>query len=285
MNNFQSELLLEAVENREGGVKTQERRFPGGKVTVVRLPEKNDFGRPAGEYTTVELSQVQQLQDEELEEAVRQISDVLVRYIVGERVLVAALGNNDITPDSLGPKMLSHLMITRPYEQLDPKKIGKGRLRSVCAICTNVFGATGVESAEMICGVARQIRPDCVIVIDALATAHLSRLCSTVQIADSGIAPGGGVGNNRPAVDEKTLGIPVISIGMPTVMNGQTLAAFLTEDEKKIKKALAPFERDLIVTPTQIGSATDNGAKLIAFSLNRALHYRMSVEDMLKYLS
>lgn len=285
MNNFQSELLLEAVENRESGVKTQERRFPGGKVTVVRLPEKNDFGRPAGEYTTVELSQVQQLQDEELEEAVRQISDVLARYIVGERVLVAALGNNDITPDSLGPKMLSHLMITRPYEQLDPKKIGKGRLRSVCAICTNVFGATGVESAEMICGVARQIQPDCVIVIDALATAHLSRLCSTVQIADSGIAPGGGVGNNRPAVDEKTLGIPVISIGMPTVMNGQTLAAFLTEDEKKIKKALAPFERDLIVTPTQIGSATDNGAKLIAFSLNRALHYRMSVEDMLKYLS
>lgn len=285
MNNFQSELLLEAVENREGGVKTQERRFPGGKVTVVRLPEKNDFGRPAGEYTTVELSQVQQLQDEELEEAVRQISDVLARYIVGERVLVAALGNNDITPDSLGPKMLSHLMITRPYEQLDPKKIGKGRLRSVCAICTNVFGATGVESAEMICGVARQIQPDCVIVIDALATAHLSRLCSTVQIADSGIAPGGGVGNNRPAVDEKTLGIPVISIGMPTVMNGQTLAAFLTEDEKKIKKALAPFERDLIVTPTQIGSATDSGAKLIAFSLNRALHYRMSVEDMLKYLS
>ncbi len=285
MNYFQSGLLLEAVENAEGGIKTVERKFPGGKVTVVQLNEKNEFGRPAGEYTTVELSQVQHLQDEALEEAVRQISDILIRYIVGEKVLIAALGNNDITPDSLGPKMLSHLMITRPFEQIAPEQLGKGRLRSVSAICTNVFGATGVESAEMICGVARQIRPDLVIVIDALATSHLSRLCSTVQIADSGITPGGGVGNNRLSIDEKTLGIPVISIGMPTVMNGQTLASFLTEDEQKIQKALAPFERDLIVTPTQIGSATDNGAKLIAFSLNRALHYRLSVADMLKYLS
>lgn len=285
MNCFQSELLIEAVESANGGIKTQEREFPGGRVTVVRLKEKNEFHRPAGEYTTVELSQVQRLQDDALEEAVRQISDILLRYIVGEKVLVAALGNNDITPDSLGPKMMSHLMITRPYEQIAPEQLGKGRLRSVSAICTNVFGATGVESAEMICGVARQIRPDCVIVIDALATAHLSRLCSTVQIADSGITPGGGVGNHRLSIDEKTLGVPVISIGMPTVMNGQTLASFLTEDEQKIQKVLSPFESDLIVTPTQIGSATDNGAKLIAFSLNRALHYRMSVEDMLKYLS
>lgn len=285
MKNFQSGLLLEAMESARSGVKTQQRRFPGGKITVVRLPEKNEFDRPAGEYTTIELSQVQRLQEEALEEAVRQISEVLSRYIVGEKVLVAALGNNDITPDSLGPKMLSHLMITRPYERLEPKLLGKGRLRSVAAICTNVFGTTGVESAEMICGVARQIRPDCVIVIDALSTGHLSRLCSTVQIADSGISPGAGVGNERPTVDEKTLGIPVISIGMPTVMNGQTLASYLTEDQEKIKDALAPFEQDLIVTPTQIGSATDNGAKLIAFSLNRALHYRISMEDMLGFLS
>lgn len=273
------------MESGGGGVKTKEIRFEGGKTTVVRLPKNNEYGRPAGEYVTVELQQVQRLQEEALAEAVRQISEVLLRYIVGEKVLVAALGNNDITPDSLGPKMLSHLMITRPYEQVSPELLGKGRLRSVAAICTNVYGATGIESAEMIRGVARQIRPDCVIVIDALSTGHLSRLCSTVQIADSGIAPGAGVGNHRPAVDEKTLGVPVISIGMPTVMNGQTLASYLTEDEGRIKNALSPFERDLIVTPTQIGSATDNGAKLIAFSLNRALHYRMSIEDMMGYLS
>jgi len=282
---FQSGLLLEAMESGGGGVKTKEIRFEGGKTTVVRLGKNNEYGRPAGEYVTVELQQVQRLQDEQLKEAVRQISEVLLRYVVGEKVLVAALGNNDITPDSLGPKMLSHLMITRPFEQLHPELLGKGRLRSVAAVCTNVYGATGIESAEMIRGVARQIRPDCVIVIDALSTGHLSRLCSTVQIADSGIAPGAGVGNHRPAVDEKTLGVPVISIGMPTVMNGQTLAACLTEDEGRIKNALSPFESDLIVTPTQIGSATDNGAKLIAFALNRALHYRMSIEDMMGYLS
>ncbi|MBR5783480.1 MAG: GPR endopeptidase [Clostridia bacterium] len=285
MNQFQSGLLLEAIEEAEKGIKTEERRFSGGKVTRVTLKKNNPYHRPAGQYTTVELSQVQHLQDDSLEEAVRQISEVLLHYVVGERVLVAALGNNDITPDSLGPKMLSHLMITRPYEKIEPGRLGKGRLRSVAAVCTNVYGATGVESAEMICGICRQIAPDCVVVIDALATTHLSRLCSTVQISDTGITPGGGVGNARLAVDEKTLGVPVISVGMPTVMNGQTLAGFLTEDEGKIRRTLSPFEQDLIVTPTQIGWATDNGAKLIAFSLNRALHYRMSIPDMLKYLS
>ena len=285
MNYFQSGLLLEAMESVDHGIKTEERRFPGGKITMVTLPEKNDFDRPAGRYSTIELSKVQNLQDEALEEAVRQISEILVQYIVGDKVLVAALGNNDITPDSLGPKMLSHLMITRPLEQIAPDQLGKGRLRSVAAICTNVYGATGVESAEMICGVCRQIEPDCVIVIDALATTHLSRLCTTVQIADTGLTPGAGVGNERLAVDERTLGVPVVSIGMPTVMSGQTLASFLTKDEGKIRRTLSPFERDLIVTPTQIGSATDNGAKLIAYSLNRALHYRMSIADMLSFLS
>ena len=285
MNYFQSGLLLEAMESVDHGIKTEERRFPGGKVTVVTLPEKNDFDRPAGRYSTIELSKVQNLQDETLEEAVRQISEILVQYIVGDKVLVAALGNNDITPDSLGPKMLSHLMITRPLEQIAPDQLGKGRLRSIAAICTNVYGVTGVESAEMICGVCRQIEPDCVIVIDALATTHLSRLCTTVQIADTGLTPGAGVGNERLAVDERTLGVPVVSIGMPTVMSGQTLASFLTKDEGKIRRTLSPFEQDLIVTPTQIGSATDNGAKLIAYSLNRALHYRMSIADMLSFLS
>lgn len=285
MNCFQSGLLIEAMESVDHGIKTEERRFPGGKVTMVTLPAKNDFNRPAGRYSTIELSKVQNLQEEALEEAVRQISEIVVQYITGDKVLVAALGNNDITPDSLGPKMLSHLMITRPLEQIAPDQLGKGRMRSVAAICTNVYGVTGVESAEMICGVCRQIQPDCVILIDALATTHLSRLCTTVQIADTGLTPGAGVGNERLAVDERTLGVPVVSIGMPTVMSGQTLAGFLTKDEGKIRRTLSPFESDLIVTPTQIGSATDNGAKLIAYSLNRALHYRMSIADMLSFLS
>lgn len=285
MNCFQSGLLIEAMESVDHGIKTEERRFPGGKVTIVTLPAKNDFNRPAGRYSTIELSKVQNLQEEALEEAVRQISEIVVQYITGDKVLVAALGNNDITPDSLGPKMLSHLMITRPLEQIAPDQLGKGRMRSVAAICTNVYGVTGVESAEMICGVCRQIQPDCVILIDALATTHLSRLCTTVQIADTGLTPGAGVGNERLAVDERTLGVPVVSIGMPTVMSGQTLAGFLTKDEGKIRRTLSPFESDLIVTPTQIGSATDNGAKLIAYSLNRALHYRMSIADMLSFLS
>ncbi len=285
MNHLEHSLLLEAVEENQGGVTAEERVFEGGKVTTVLLQENNPFGRPPGRYYTVELEQVDRLQDEALERAVREIGGLIIPLLRGNRILVAALGNNDITPDSLGPKMTAHLMITRPLIQLQPELFGEEGLRSVAAVCTNVYGATGVESAEMIAGICRQIGAQTVIVIDALSTSHLSRLCSTVQIADSGIAPGAGVGNFRQVLDQKTLGVPVISIGMPTVMNGRTLAEYLCENEKQICQVLSPFGEDLIVTPTRIGVATDNGAKLIAFALNHALHHEMSIPDMLKYLS
>lgn len=284
MNFVYEGLLLEAVEENARGVKTEEKEFDGGKITTVLLEEQNPFDRPAGKYTTVELEQVQRLQDEALEKAVEEIAALLSELIRGKRVLIAALGNNEITPDSLGPKMTSHLMITRPLELLQPEVFVKSGFRSVAAVCTNVFGTTGVESAEMIAGVCRQIQAETVIVIDALATNRLSRLCSTVQISDGGMAPGAGVGNHRQLLNEQTLGVPVISIGMPTVMNGRTLAEDLCEDEQRIGEVLSPFTEDLIVTPTQIGVATDNGAKLIAFALNRALH-SLTIEEMLQYLS
>lgn len=284
MNFVYEGLLLEAVEENARGVKTEEKEFDGGKITTVLLEEQNPFDRPAGKYTTVELEQVQRLQDEALEKAVEEIAALLSELIRGKRVLIAALGNNEITPDSLGPKMTSHLMITRPLELLQPEVFVKSGFRSVAAVCTNVFGTTGVESAEMIAGVCRQIQAETVIVIDALATNRLSRLCSTVQISDGGMAPGAGVGNHRQLLNEQTLGVPVISIGMPTVMNGRTLAEDLCEDEQRIGEVLSPFTEDLIVTPTQIGVATDNGAKLIAFALNRTLH-SLTIEEMLQYLS
>ena len=284
MNFVYEGLLLEAVEENARGVKTEEKEFDGGKITTVLLEEQNPFDRPAGKYTTVELEQVQRLQDEALEKAVEEIAALLSELIRGKRVLIAALGTNEITPDSLGPKMTSHLMITRPLELLQPEVFVKSGFRSVAAVCTNVFGTTGVESAEMIAGVCRQIQAETVIVIDALATNRLSRLCSTVQISDGGMAPGAGVGNHRQLLNEQTLGVPVISIGMPTVMNGRTLAEDLCEDEQRIGEVLSPFTEDLIVTPTQIGVATDNGAKLIAFALNRALH-SLTIEEMLQYLS
>lgn len=286
MKSFRAGLLLEAMESAPShSYQTTERKFDGGKTTTVQLPKDNSFGKPAGKYITIELAKIQNLQDEKLKQAVYEIASQIAPLIRGKQILVAALGNNDITPDSLGPKMLAHLMVTRPLQTVAPKHLGEGKLRSVAAVCTNVYGATGVESAELIRGLTAEIRPDTVVVIDALATGHLSRLCTTVQISDSGIAPGGGVNNERAALTPETLGVPVISIGMPTVMDGRTLLSAVTEDKDKIESALTPYADSLIATPTQIGVATDNGAKLIAFALNRAFHYELSLEDMLKYLS
>lgn len=284
VNTIYENLLLETMEENAHGVQSEEKTFPGGKTTTVHLDDQNPFDKPAGKYVTVELQQVQRLQDEMLESAVEEIAEILKPMICGSRVLIAALGNNDITPDSLGPKMTRHLMITRPLELLQPDVYTAAGFRSVAAVCTNVFGTTGVESAEMIAGICRQIKAETVIVMDALATNCLSRLCSTVQISDGGMAPGAGVGNHRELLSKETLGVPVISVGMPTVMNGYTLAEQLCSQPGHIQQVLSPFENDLIVTPTQIGVATDNGAKLIAFSLNRALH-GLSIAEMLQYLS
>ncbi len=284
MKRVYDRLLIEAVEEL-GGVSSRERQFKGGKVTSVHLREGNPFGKPAGLYHTVELGAVQGLQEESLQVAVHEIAELIIPMLRGRRVLVAALGNNDITPDSLGPKIMRHLMITRPFALLQSEVFETSGLRSVAAVCTNVFGATGVESAEMIDGLCRRIGAETVIVIDALATEQLSRLCSTVQISDGGIAPGAGVGNHRITLDQSSLGVPVISMGVPTVISGKRLACLLDADEEKTAKLLAECEDDLIVTPTQIATATDNGAKLIAFALNRALHDRLSIEDMLGYLS
>lgn len=285
MKSFQSSLLLEAMESVDHGVKTKEETFSGGRVTTVELPEENPFSKPGGKYITIETKRVQSLQDQAFENAVNAVARAITPMIHGARVLVAALGNNDITPDSLGPKMMRHLMVTRPFEQIAPDALGEGKLRSVAAVCTNVYGATGIESAEMIRGVTAQIQPDTVIVIDALATTHLSRLCSTVQVADTGLVPGSGVANARKEVSRSALGVPVISVGMPTVMDGAALLEQVGSSNETVDQTLSEYGETLIAMPTGIGTATDNGAKLLAFALNKALHYNMSMRDMLSFLS
>lgn len=273
MKQFYQSLLLETMEEKRHGVTAQEKTFDGGKVSRVRLEQDNPFERPAGMYITVEMMPAQEMSSDALLRTAEAVAQELIPMLRGERVLVAALGNNEITPDSLGPKMMKHLMITRPLELLQPEVFRAGHLRSVAAICTNVFGSTGVESAEMIAGVCRQIRPHTVIVIDALATEHLSRLCTTVQLSDGGLAPGAGVGNHRRWLTPQGLGVPVISMGMPTVMNAEKLTG--RDDEAT---------HQMIVTPTNIGTATDNGAKLLAYAINRALH-GVEMEEIPGYLS
>ncbi len=270
MNNVRTKLLLEAMEETAPpAVGSHTRTFEGGRTTVVELEEGNPFGRPRGRYITVETTRVQKLGGAPFEAAVEEIARHLAGMIRGERVLVAALGTSESTPDALGPKMMRHLLVTRPFEKIAPELLGRGKMRTLSALCTNVYGVTGIESAELLRGAIREVRPDTVIVVDALATSSKDRLCATVQLSESGMIPGSGVGNDRPDVTAETLGVPVISVGMPTVMNDDRFSG----------------DEGLVVIPYDIAAAVDGGAKLLGLSVSRAAHFEMPIPDILGYLS
>ena len=271
MTNVRAKLLLETMEeSRIPDTPSGVNEFPGGKTTVVDLAEGNAFGRAAGRYITVETERMQKLGGETFEAAVKEVARHLAKMIRGDRVLVAALGTSESTPDALGPKMMRHLLVTRPFEKIAPELLGPGKMRTLSALCTNVYGVTGIESAELLRGAIREVHPDTVIVVDALATSSLDRLCATVQLADRGIIPGSGVGNDRQDVTEETLGVPVLSVGMPTVMS----AAEFTKNAD-----------GLIVIPYDIAAAVEGGAKLLGLSVSRAAHFEMPVPVILGYLA
>ncbi len=290
---------IEALKKEEetvSGITAEEYDFSAGKVTRVHIESDaaaQKIGREKGRYITIQFEKVQNLEEAAFEAAVRQtakeISD-LCQFAPDDTVLVAALGNEGITPDALGPKCLDHLLVTRQLERVAPEMLGENKLRCVAGIATNVFGVTGIESVEMVRGIASDLRPRWIIVIDALATGDMSRLCKTVQISDTAISPGGGVQNHRPTLSEDAVDARMISIGMPTVIDAGTLLCLFCDTlgisaDEQMEKVLHPFSDSLIAMPSQIDSAVAAGAKLLAFSLNRALHFEMETADMMKYLA
>lgn len=238
------------------------------------------LGRGIGRYVTVETEKSYQIGEPAFEEIAAALADQL-REMLGnrKRILILGIGNPNITPDSLGAKAVERLMVTRPLKER-PKSYA-----SVSAMAASVYGISGIESAELAEGLVHSIAPEAVILIDAMATARLERLCQTIQLADSGLTPGGGVDNARKEISEKTLGVPVLSIGMPTVVDCRVLLwHVLGDDWEKHSVKLHPFEESLIATPRQMELATDMGARLIAFAINKALHDDVSTEEILKYL-
>ena len=170
----------------------------------------------------------------------------------------------------------------RGRRPLDPRPKG---WREVAALESPVFGISGVEGGELAKGLVKALCPEGVILIDALATGRLERLCKTIQLADCGLVPGGGVENARQEISRRTLGVPVFSIGIPTVVDCRALLRYvLGEEGERYEDKLHPYEESLLATPRQMGAATDMGAKLIAFSLNKALHGDLSTQEILKYL-
>ncbi|MCD8365756.1 MAG: GPR endopeptidase [Clostridiales bacterium] len=211
-------------------------------ITTVRIETENAgkiMGKPKGTYITLEVPGMTEETEDYHREISEKVAEVLHRLIPVERkkksILVAGLGNRSVTPDALGPRVVDNLCITRHIlKEYGAYAYGKARVEALCAVAPGVMAQTGMETREILSGVIREIKPDCLIAIDALAARSMKRLCRTIQISDTGISPGSGVGNHRHSLTEKTLGVPVIAIGIPTVVEAATIvqdsmAAFLRE--------------------------------------------------------
>ena len=286
-------------------------------VTRVKIVEEvgaRILGKPIGNYITIEVPKLRE-NDRDLQD---EVSDTLSKEIGGiidiqddSVILVVGLGNWNVTPDALGPRVIEHLLVTRHIKEYIPEQIDEG-VRSVCAIAPVVLGITGIETSEIIRGIVDRIKPDLVIAIDALASRKMDRISTTIQLADTGINPGSGVGNNRKELSQSTLGVPVIAIGIPTVVDAATMASDTidividslvkesnqggefynmlksmdkTEQSSLISEALSPYIGNLMVTPKEIDRLIEDISVVIANGLNIALHPSIDMEEMNRYLS
>lgn len=253
------------------GVLAREERLSGFPVTTVEiLDERGEaaLGKPRGRYITMELPP--RLQDrfpaavEALSQLIRRCAGTLPR-----RVFLAALGNPDITPDAIGSLAAGQLLVTEHLKTRDPESFSAFRSTVLCR--PGVLGTSGMESARQIRALCRDAAPELVIAIDALAGADLQMLCRSVQICNTGIAPGSGVGNSREALNRDSLGLPVLAIGVPTVLDASSLSP-------------DPSLRGMFVTPRAIDSLVRACARLIGWSVNLALHDGLTLEEMSQLL-
>lgn len=294
MKKLRTGLLLETIEaasaaNVAYAARADKVRHGACTVTTVKIDSDKDselFEREKGTYITVETDRVYQITDDEFEDIIDVISNIIRSLMPKKpgRILIAGIGNRSVTADSLGPKCVDRIIVTRGFEKVMPEIIKDGTYSSVSAICSNVFGVTGIESAELIGGIADMLKPSLIIVVDALATTSVSRLCKTIQISDTSLTPGGGVDNARSRISPDDLDTPVISVGMPTVIDVRSILSESGCSEKVIKEGLSEYEDSMIAMPARIDSATDIAAKLIAFAINKALHKDMTTEDILRFL-
>ncbi len=276
------ELWRENAENTTelSGIRASEERVNGYAVNRVEILDSegaHTLGKPQGTYLTLDFSALRRGDSEAFTRAAEAIAQLLTPMLPEEgTVLVAGIGNRRMTPDALGPLTLEHLLITRHLGEVLPS------FRQVAAIGAGVLGTTGMEVAEWVRGVAQRLQPSTVILVDALAARSLDRLCTTVQMADSGLVPGSGVGNHRKALTRDTLGVPVLSVGLPTVVDAATLARDLVEQcGGTIDRATLPQGgTSLFVTPDSIDAKIAEMAKLIGYGLNLALQPHLTFADM-----
>ncbi len=316
------ELYVEsgALEADLDGVETESADEGNGiSLTRVRITnEKGEklLGKPRGNYITIEMPSrfygEQEIYEHMCRTCAKELKPLLDTKLTSDEdtVLVVGLGNWNITADALGPKVLDSLMVTRHLKEYIPEEIDEG-VRPVCAVSPGVLGLTGVETGEIVRGITDRVKPALVIAIDALCSRKIERINTTIQIADTGITPGAGIGNERKALNEDTLGVPVIAIGVPTVVDAATIAGdsinmlleHLKENAKEneglykmlsgiaeedkyalIKQAITPSVGDFIVAPKEVDSVIRDIASVIANGINISVHRGIGLEDVNKYV-
>ena len=308
--NFRTDLASERREiyqkanklDQVDGIETAEEQINENirveRVKITNSSGEQAIGKPIGNYITIDVKKLKIATEDEIQKASEVVTNELKKLIdkhiqKQEAILVVGLGNVYVTPDSLGPKVINEIDVTRHLINYLPQYVEEGT-RSVSAVAPGVLGTTGIETIEILKGIVENTKPKLVMVIDALASRSIDRISSTIQISDTGIVPGAGVGNTRKEISQSTLGIPVIAIGIPTVVDLGTiidegLDIFIGKLQEKaesneylnklkeqdnyeeIKEALAPNDYNMIVTPKEIDDLIENMKDIIARGINYAV--------------
>ena len=299
MYEIRTDLALEAHEinaqaGREDGIRTEEETIDGFSITTVHVGEGEGerlAKKKAGTYINVDVGKSWLLASEGFAALVALLAGQLRKLFPADfsgTALVVGLGNYDITADSIGPKAVEKVVVTRHLRTLNPQLYESAGFGDLCAFAPGVLGQTGMESAEIVRSIVEAVRPSLIVAIDALASRRLARLATTVQLCDTGIYPGAGVSNRRSELSAETLGVPVISIGVPTVVDAATLAYDLlgeNADEKTAAALLAGDGKDMFITLKESDVITKQTARLLGFAINRAVHGELSVEEMEELLA
>ena len=299
MYEIRTDLALEAHEinaqaGREDGIRTEEETIDGFSITTVHVGEGEGerlAKKKAGTYINVDVGKSWLLASEGFAALVALLAGQLRKLFPADfsgTALVVGLGNYDITADSIGPKAVEQVVVTRHLRTLNPQLYESAGFGDLCAFAPGVLGQTGMESAEIVRSIVEAVRPSLIVAIDALASRRLARLATTVQLCDTGIYPGAGVSNRRSELSAETLGVPVISIGVPTVVDAATLAYDLlgeNADEKTAAALLAGDGKDMFITLKESDVITKQTARLLGFAINRAFHGELSVEEMEELLA
>ena len=270
------------------GIKVENRKISDKldicKVDVTNSDGEKLLGKKIGTYTTINIKDLEIITKDEFEAVKKIFATEIGTFIKDARsLLIIGLGNSETTADSIGPKVVNNLKITRHILKYEPELLPKNTI-STSAIAPGVLGTTGIETEEIVKSMVEIVKPDKTIVIDAMATSNTERLLKTIQISDTGIEPGAGVNNKRKEISKDTIGVPVIAIGVPTVVDAAVIVAQSFEKlsekfgefkflkgssfEERYKLIKLSSDEDLVVMPKDIDSLVDNLKEIISFGIN-----------------